>query len=208
MLLQTVKIDPTSNLYGRKLKQGVSECQKTTVGTDGRCGQQQVASQSGLPCDLVGDSPEISCKIDDISVQTLIDTGSQVTSLSVSCYKQFFSDSDLIDISRLMALTSVSGSKIPYLGYFECSISIPVCDDRYCTVTAPVLVVPDTDYNRSVPFLIGTNVLNKLLNFPAKPTHPSLSTALQTLSLAQRHLNATDGIYGNVLADEDIELRP
>ena len=157
---------------------------------------------------MIGEATEIQCKVNNIDTTALADTGSQITSISMSHYTKFFSDVPLQDISKLLKVESAGGHSLPYSGYFECNISIPITSAENFEITVPTLVVPDTTYNISVPLLIGTNVLCHLVDFPVQPSSKCLQVAVQSLKLQSRHLNKTQGVYGSVIATEDIELQP
>ncbi|CAG2217256.1 unnamed protein product [Mytilus edulis] len=49
--------------------------------------------------------------------------------------------------------------QLPYHGYVEVNIKVPFHTE---SMMVPLLVVPETDYNRSVPVIIGTNVLRPI----------------------------------------------
>jgi hypothetical protein len=51
------------------------------------------------------------------------------------------------------------GSPLPYLGYVEVSISVTFQSDNMMVL---LLVVPETDYYKSVPVVIGTNILRPI----------------------------------------------
>ena len=51
------------------------------------------------------------------------------------------------------------GSPLPYLGYVEVIISVTFQSDNMMVL---LLVVPETDYNKSVPVVIGTNILRPI----------------------------------------------
>jgi len=53
------------------------------------------------------------------------------------------------------------GSQLPYSGYIEVNINTPGSTNNFNTYL--VLVVPDSNYNQHIPLLIGTNVLNTIL---------------------------------------------
>ena len=61
-----------------------------------------------------------------------------------------------------VSVTGAGGDDIPYLGYIEVDIQLPQINDNVYTV--PVLIVYNTDYNLTVPVLIGTNVIKMLDN--------------------------------------------
>jgi hypothetical protein len=52
-----------------------------------------------------------------------------------------------------------TGSPLPYLGYVEVSISVTFQSDNMMVL---LLVVPETDYSKSVPVVIGTNILRPI----------------------------------------------
>ncbi len=108
-----------------------------------------------------------------------------------------------------MKIQGAGGHQLPFEGYFECSLSIPVTKSKEVTVPTPILVVPDTSYNKTVPLLIGTNVLNQLVNLPnALEFQAPVKIAVQSLTLGSKHLDKTDGVYDSVLAEEDLEIKP
>lgn len=161
-----------------------------------------------MPNNLIGSAPEILCKINDIDTLALIDSGSQISSVCMSHYNNHFSDKPLQDLSALLNVQSAGGNDLPYHGYFECNISIPVSDTSNFNISAPILVVPDTAYNSKVPLLIGTNILNRLSNFPEKPKSAHLHTAIQAINLGSKHLAKTQGIFGQIVATDDITVQP
>ena len=101
-----------------------------------------------------------------------------------------------------------SGSSLPYDGYFECTITIPVTDTFSLSETIPVLIVHDTAYNTRIPLLLGTNILKKLLDCSQKPSSYQLQVAMQALQLQVKHLDKTCGIYSNVVSACDINVPP
>lgn len=66
-------------------------------------------------------------------------------------------------LNNLLRLECADGSTMLYLGYMQVkihSVGIPTNHVQ----NSILLVVPDTDYNKNVPILIGTNVLEEFLN--------------------------------------------
>ena len=87
----------------------------------------------------------------------LIDSGSMITTLSLSGYHSMTNPPELKDLSMLGLEVSVAdGSLLKYKGYIECILRIPFIEVE---LDVPVLIVPDTDFNRKCPVIIGTNVL-------------------------------------------------
>ena len=77
-----------------------------------------------MPSNIIGDAPEVLCTVNGIDTLALIDTGSQITSCSSAHFDKHFSDCQLIDISQILRIESVSGQQLPYQGYFECKLKV------------------------------------------------------------------------------------
>ena len=126
----------------------------------------------------------------------------------MSCFNQHFSDLSLHNVSELLRVETVGGDALGCHGYFECTITIPVTDTYVLSERIPILVVPDTTYNSTVPLLVGTNVLRKLLDLPVKPIFSQLQVAVRVLQMQTRHLDRAQGVYSNVVSVTDISIPP
>ncbi len=116
-----------------------------------------------LPQGLIGQRCIASVFVEDIECESLLDTGSQVTTISETLYLTHFSSLPIQPIHALFEVEGAGGQHVPYLGYIQVVITFP------CTVigaevelSSLVLVVPDCHFNSRVPLLIGTNVLDRL----------------------------------------------
>ena len=89
----------------------------------------------------------------------LIDTGSQVTTLSMSFYKSKLQNVKLHDLDESLRIEAANGQPIPYAGYIEVDIELPGSLPGDAKMVAPILIVNDTPYNKRVPLIIGTNVI-------------------------------------------------
>ena len=92
----------------------------------------------------------------------VLDTGSCVSSIGKSFYDQKLNHLPLLPVTDILKIECADGKRLPYLGYIKAALSspgIPQCQELFCLL----LVVPDTDYNRRVPVLIGTNILNEIV---------------------------------------------
>ena len=90
----------------------------------------------------------------------LIDTGSQIISLSESFYNSMEPKPPLRDVSELgisFSVLSASGNKLPYIGFIVADVSFPGLNNMSCSTLA--LVVSNISYNKQVPCIIGTNVI-------------------------------------------------
>ena len=127
---------------------------------------------------LVGKANECKVLIDNKLCSCLIDTGSMVSTVSNAFLRKELSSQILPITNFNLTVYSSSGNALPYLGYIEADIRIP---KRSPTVTVPLLVVPDTDYNANVPVIIGTNVLKLFSDISKTFDHGPWSTALNLL---------------------------
>ena len=113
---------------------------------------------------MVGKSNETEISIEGVKTIGLIDSGSQITSVSKLFYQALEPKPLLHDVRELgVSATSASGSQLPAKGYIEVDVSVPFMSDFINPV--PVLVVNNTDYNSKVPAIIGTNVINLCKSF-------------------------------------------
>lgn len=107
----------------------------------------------------VGKCPVANLSINGVSVACLLDTGSQVSTISESFFREHLSgeDEDILSTAGWLKLTAANGLDIPYLGYLELEVKtmgivLPECG---------FLVVRDTQNSSLVPALIGMNVISK-----------------------------------------------
>jgi transposase InsO family protein len=91
----------------------------------------------------------------------LLDTGSTVSTIAQSFYRDFLYHLPISNIADLLNIQSAGGHSLPYLGYIEAGLKIPGDDEEQNCL---FLVVPDTEYSKRVPVLIGTNILLPLIN--------------------------------------------
>lgn len=112
---------------------------------------------------MIGSSNEVDIVVENISTKALLDTGSCVSTISQTFYENNYSGIELMPLNELLRLECADGSTMPYLGYIQVriqSVGIPTNHVQ----DSLLLVVPDTDYNKKIPVLIGTNVLAEFLN--------------------------------------------
>ena len=97
---------------------------------------------------LIGSSNEHFVIIDGHKLIALIDSGSQVTTMSFTCFKQI-SKVELQSLDCLgIDLSVADGSPMKFLGYFEAEVEVPFISDF--TLTIPILVVPDNELNKVI----------------------------------------------------------
>ena len=92
----------------------------------------------------------------------MIDSGSQITSVSESFYRSLNPLPELGDTKDFgidLTIYSANGSQLAYLGYIKGDVSVPSVGTIKHGL--PILVVKDTDYNKAVPAIIGTNIIHE-----------------------------------------------
>ena len=95
----------------------------------------------------------------------LLDTGSTVSTVNERFYKDFKGHLELHPITELINIECADGQQLPYNGLIEATVyceGVPDVEDG--SHYFPILVVPESNYNRSVPLLVGTNILHHLLS--------------------------------------------
>lgn len=155
-----------------------------------------------LPKGLIGMKCTARISVDTIEVNCLLDTGSQVTTIPLSFYKNNLSHHPLKPLESLLEVEGANGQSVPYLGYVELTLMFP---KEFLGIDAEVttlaLVVPDLV---NVPqVLVGTNTLDALYssyvqeetNSP-NATSNGYAAVLKTLDV--RHRQACAGTLGCV----------
>lgn len=147
--------------------------------------------------EIVGSSNEVSVLVNNIETKSLLDTGSCVSTISKTFYEQNFNHLELLPLDNFIKLECADGQTMPYFGYIQVDI-LPVGIPTEQVLTSVLLVVPDTDYNNTVPVLLGTNVLSEFLdnckgelgdNFLQKAAlHTPWYLAFRCMTLRQREL--------------------
>lgn len=118
-------------------------------------------NDSSVLNDLVGKANECNAFVDGHLCKALLDTGSQVTSISESFYRRYLSHRAIQSVNKLLKVIGVTGQNVQFLGYIELDIKFPEEESGVKTSqTVLVLVVPGTEYNKRVPLVVGTNVTN------------------------------------------------
>ena len=128
-------------------------------------GQNVGQKNSPIPEGLIGDPNEVTVRINGVNTKALLDTGSTVSTLSESFYKNHLSQSTSINpLSNFIDIECADGQQLPYLGYIESNLAIDGIAAVKGIDNSIFLVVPDSRYNTSVPILLGTNILTELMS--------------------------------------------
>ena len=159
--------------------------------------------------DLVGPATEAEILLDGNRVNSLLDSGSQVTSLSESYYRAHLSQYQLqpVDVPGLL-LQPAGGGSMPYLGMIVTSIKVPHLSS---TFQAKVVVVPDTEYHYSTPVLVGTGLIRRSRD---ECRNENGNQYLQKMKLppswvrAYRYMNAADKSSRSAKTLKSVRIEP
>lgn len=115
----------------------------------------------GLPKGLIGAKCTALVNIEGNPCSCLLDTGSQVTTVSQSFYEQNLPGLSITSLDNLLEIEAANGQAVPYLGYVEVRVTFPkdfLGSD--VEVSTLALVIPETGGTAQPKALIGTNTLD------------------------------------------------
>ena len=109
---------------------------------------------------LIGHHNESTILFCGIETNALVDSGSQVTTVTEEYFRSMNPQHILYTIEDLnLDLYAAGGNKIPLLGAIEATLEVPFLPNH--EIQVPVVVVPTTEYGRQLPVIVGTNASNK-----------------------------------------------
>lgn len=156
-----------------------------------------------LPKGLVGSRCTAEVTVAGQPCQSLLDTGSQVTTISVSFYNEHLSDKPIHSLNELLCIEGAAGQSVPYLGYVETTIAFPedFLGSKFSLQTL-ALVVPDVRPGFPTSVLIGMNTLEAVYDqfctsdsSTLQPSSYGYKVVLQALQLTcQRDSNTNIGL--------------
>lgn len=138
-------------------------CKASLKGSTGRSSSEFSHSRgsSSLPKGLIGAKCTAQVYIEGKLCSCLLDTGSQVTTISQSYHETNLSELSIIPLENLLEVEAANGQVVPYLGYVEMRVKFP--EDflgSIVEVSTLALVIPDTSGTAQPKVLIGTNTLD------------------------------------------------
>lgn len=120
-------------------------------------------TERSIPAGLVGPRCAASVFLEGVQCESIMDTGSQVTTVSECFHKNHLSHLPIHPIHALLEIEGAGGQQVPYLGYIEARVTFPLSvPGRKEELVVLALVVPECQFNSRTPLLIGTNVLLRL----------------------------------------------
>ena len=167
------------------------------------------------PCPLIGKANEVEVSIQGHKCIALVDTGSMVSTICEDLCKQL--NLDIQPLGDLIQLEGAGGHQLTYLGFVGANIQLhglenPKQQGRDREVGALLLVVPKTKYQERVPLLIGTNMLNSLLDLQQddlQATEFSVpwQMALKSIQL-MRQVQSNSQSLGTVASAKELVIYP
>ena len=150
---------------------------------------------------LVGRRCETNVELEGSYTRCLLDSGSQVSTVSASHYNDHLACKfALHPVDSLITIEAANGLPIKYLGYVQVSINlasiVTTCRERKHVL---MFVCPDTAYSRSVPIVLGTNVLDALCDSSDRHQGtPAVVSLLKSFQAVRALHNDEDGHVGKV----------
>ncbi|XP_041923982.1 uncharacterized protein LOC121688433 isoform X1 [Alosa sapidissima] len=155
-----------------------------------------------LPRGLIGHKCTANITISGVHCNSLLDTGSQVTTVSLSFYRDHLSHQPIQPMNHLLEVEGANGQSVPYLGYVELKIAFPKeFIESEPEIVTLALVIPDIRSSSDIPVLVGTNTLDMLYDEHCDHNTTSLTSPLPVYSqilkmLALRKEQRTSGHHG------------
>ena len=124
---------------------------------------------------LVGEKCNVKCKLNDVELSVLWDTGAQISLLSTTQLKKYFGDMEIQNINLLLDdatnfdLTTLNGTKLPYCGWVK--VNFQLLHSQESSIQVPMLL---TNYPLDSP-IIGYNVIEELLRHTRSDTNAASS---------------------------------
>ena len=109
---------------------------------------------------LIGEPNEASVIVENQKVKGLIDSRAQVSSISDKFVEEL--NLEVKKLETLLDLEPTGGGQVPYDGYMEVRLQIP--NVQAFDLDVLMLVIPESEYSKSVPVMIGTIHIDEIIN--------------------------------------------
>ena len=112
----------------------------------------------------MGHSNEAPVIVDRQEMTTLIDLGTQVSSISSQVCRDLALQ--IQPLGQLLELEGVGGSAIPYLGFVE--VNLQILGIKNYNEDVLLLVIPTTTYSEMVPVVVGSKIIDRAMSLMTK----------------------------------------
>ena len=157
---------------------------------------------------LIGRANEEKIKVKGHTVTALLDTGSQITHISLEYCQAMGIPINPID--QLVNIEGAGGDAIKYVGFIEASLIFPMGTHVFKT-EALLLVLPTTEYQQRVPVTIGTSLTDMPVDSLDLSDTTTLSPSWKTVCYAtqtRRQIQAQQIQKPTVKTTKPITLPP
>ena len=149
---------------------------------------------------VIGNCPEVDVMFGNIKVKSLLDCGSQVTTITENCYNKQFRNNPMFD-STWLRLAGSNGLPIPTVGIFKTTVTIQ--GNEFMDTYVIVVQDPSDPFVRQrkvdVPGVIGCNIFKKLCSM----NRTNISTELsRTLKKYEEQLVLSENISAKVINED------
>ena len=135
-----------------------------------RASARSASCKKANPDSLVGQTPEAEVIVQGITTMALLDTGATISTMTEAFYQEHLQHLPIHPVENILTIECADGSALPYKGYVEVDLVAPGIHFGNPALPSLLLVVPGNSYSRRVPLLLGTNILEPLLE-QTKATH-------------------------------------
>ncbi|XP_076830977.1 uncharacterized protein LOC143476602 [Brachyhypopomus gauderio] len=144
----------------KRAKTGQSPCQETKS-PEAVClsNKSEITEVGGshLPKGLIGPSSVVHVRVDGHPCEAVLDSGSQITIIFETWYKQYLSDVPIHPVSGL-AIWGLSENSYPYLGYVVVDMEFPESISGSTeSISVLALICPGPRTPDQIPVILGTN---------------------------------------------------
>lgn len=147
--------------------------------------ETHLSTGRAIPPGLIGPHCAAPVFLEGVPCESIMDTGSQVTTVSECFHKNHLSHLPVHSIHALLEIEGAGGQQVPYLGYIEACVMFPLSvPGREEELVLLALVVPECQFNSRTPLLIGTNALFRLYEQILEQDGPEFISKLASRGLA------------------------
>ena len=146
--------------------------------------------------------------VEDMLCLALVDTGSQVTTISQSFVEQHLPHAEVRALDDLLTVKGAGGNILPYSGYIEVDLCLQPDNPAQARSTL-ALVMTGPAYQPDVPIIIGTNVIQPYLEeVSRKGEGDRLPVAWMMAQSAMSKIISSNGIVGVIKTTKEETIAP
>ena len=110
---------------------------------------------------LVGEINEVNVLVNDVNTQALLDSGSCVSVIAESVWKENLKN-ELKSLDSILNIECADGQQLPYIGYIEAELKVIDGLPEAKPISCLFLVTADTKYSLKTPIILCNRQCIKL----------------------------------------------